>query len=101
MISRLLRAYEALVLDRPRLVLAAITLVTAALAVFIPRFQMDVSADSLVLENDASLEFYRTVRAQYGTDDFLIVTWTPEAGLFSDESHSRYRTSTPTPIAAF
>lgn len=86
MMSRLLRAYEALVLDRPRLTLAAMTLITAALAVFIPRFQMDVSADSLVLENDAALEFYRTVRAQYGTDDFLIVTWTPQAGLFSDES---------------
>ncbi len=86
MLSRLLRAYEALVLDRPRITLAAVALVTVTLAAFIPRFQMDVSADSLVLENDAALEFYRTVRAQYGTDDFLIVTWTSEAGLFSDES---------------
>ncbi|MEL7373934.1 MAG: MMPL family transporter, partial [Pseudomonadota bacterium] len=80
------RAYEALVIDRPRLTLVLIAIVTLVLAAFIPRFQMDVSADSLVLENDASLDFYREVRAQYGTDDFLIVTWTPEAGLFSDES---------------
>ena len=80
------RAYEALVIDRPRLTLVFIAIVTLVLAAFIPRFQMDVSADSLVLENDASLDFYREVRAQYGTDDFLIVTWTPEAGLFSDES---------------
>ncbi|MEO1596550.1 MAG: MMPL family transporter [Pseudomonadota bacterium] len=82
------RAYEALVIDRPRLTLVLIAIVTLVLAAFIPRFQMDVSADSLVLENDASLDFYREVRAQYGTDDFLIVTWTPEAGLFSDESLS-------------
>ena len=84
--SRIWKAYEAIVLDRPWLTLGAIAVATAALGAFIPRFQMDVSADSLVLENDETLEFYRDVRAEYGTDDFLIVTWTPDAGLFSDES---------------
>ncbi|MBV1909720.1 MAG: MMPL family transporter [Kangiellaceae bacterium] len=49
-------------------------------------FRMDASADSLVLENDQSLEYYRKVKKKYGTDDYLFVTFTPTKELFSEES---------------
>ncbi len=49
-------------------------------------FRMDASADSLVLENDQSLEYYRKVKEKYGTDDYLFVTFSPKKSLFSSES---------------
>ncbi len=49
-------------------------------------FRMDASADSLILENDRSLEFYRKVKKTYGTDDYLFITFQPKAPLFSTES---------------
>jgi uncharacterized protein len=49
-------------------------------------FRMDASADSLVLENDQSLEYYRKVKKKYGTDDYLFVTFTPYQELFSEAS---------------
>lgn len=49
-------------------------------------FRMDASADSLVLENDQSLEFYRKVKKKYGTDDYLFITFKPKAPLFSEGS---------------
>ncbi|TQV71650.1 MMPL family transporter [Aliikangiella marina] len=49
-------------------------------------FRMDASADSLVLENDQSLEFYRKVKKQYGTDDYLFITFRPKEPLFTDKS---------------
>ena len=49
-------------------------------------FRMDASADSLVLENDQSLEYYRKVKNKYGTDDYLFVTFSPEEELFSQAS---------------
>ncbi|TQV87502.1 efflux RND transporter permease subunit [Aliikangiella coralliicola] len=49
-------------------------------------FRMDASADSLILENDRSLEFYRKVKKKYGTDDYLFITFQPKAPLFSDQS---------------
>ena len=49
-------------------------------------FRMDASADSLVLENDQSLEFYRKVKKKYGTDDYLFITFKPKAPLFSESS---------------
>ncbi len=49
-------------------------------------FRMDASADSLVLENDQSLEYYRKVKKKYGTDDYLFITFTPHDELFSESS---------------
>ncbi len=70
------------VLDRPWLALLAVAAVTAALAVFVPRFELDASADSLLLENDSDLRYYREVVARYGSDDYLVVTYTARRDLF-------------------
>lgn len=51
---------------------------------FFKDFQLDASADSLVLENDEDLRYYRAIRARYGSDDFLVVTYSPKEDLFSD-----------------
>ena len=49
-------------------------------------FRMDASADSLVLENDQSLEYYRKIKKKYGTDDYLFITFAPKDDLFAPES---------------
>ena len=49
-------------------------------------FRMDASADSLVLENDQSLEYYRKVKKKYGTDDYLFITFAPHKSLFTSDS---------------
>ena len=76
--------YDRLVLKQPLLALIALTTVIAYFLIYIPEFELDASADSLVLENDSSLQYYRSIRERYGSDDFLIVTYTPEGALFSD-----------------
>jgi predicted RND superfamily exporter protein len=81
--------YEKLVLDRPVLTLSLLAVLLLLFGAFIPRFELDVSADSLVLENDADLEYYRNIRARYGSDDYLILTYTPKEKLFSEESLQR------------
>jgi len=57
-----------------------------------PSFRLDASADSLVLENDAALDYYRSIRARYGSDDYLIITYTPNDELFSDAVLQELRT---------
>ncbi len=85
MSSILLAAYNRTVLGRPLVTLLMVALVIAGLASYVPKFRLDASADSLVLENDESLEYYRAVKALYGSDDSLIITYTPKAELFSEE----------------
>ena len=67
--------FDRFVLDRPRQMLVLVGIVTAILAAFIPGFQLDASGDSLLLEEDADLRYYRSVVARYGSDNFVVVTY--------------------------
>ncbi|MCP4128105.1 MAG: MMPL family transporter, partial [Gammaproteobacteria bacterium] len=91
MLQRLTELYYRLTLERP-LVIGLATLLLLAMAVWFSQdFKLDASSDSLVLENDQDLRFYRAVRARYGSDDFLVVTLQPKVGLFTQESLSNIR----------
>jgi len=84
MLSKFIAGYNRLVLKQPLATLIVITSVVVFFLLHIPDFELDASADSLVLENDASLKSYRSIRDQYGSDDFLIVTYSPQQPLFSE-----------------
>jgi predicted RND superfamily exporter protein len=83
MLPTLPECYDKLVLKQPWLVLLIIALVCIASGWYATDFKLDASADSLVLENDESLHYYRSIRARYGSDDSLIITYTPNDDLFS------------------
>jgi predicted RND superfamily exporter protein len=80
--SSLTAYYDKLVLQHPGLALLGVALLLAFLGYHSSDFRLDASADSLVLENDQALRYYREARARYGSDDFLIVTYTPFGKLF-------------------
>ena len=84
--SFLIRLYNQWVLEKPRLWLGVITLVMVGFGFTVSNFKLDASSDSLVLEKDEDLRYYRTVNKAYGTDDFLVITWTPKTDLLSDAS---------------
>jgi predicted RND superfamily exporter protein len=77
-----LGAYDRLVLGNPKLTLTVLAVMTLSVGWFSQDFALDASAEALVLENDEGLRYYRSVTARYGSDDYLIVTYTPRAGLF-------------------
>lgn len=83
--SRFISNYNDLVLRQPVATMIALALVIVYFLLYIPDFELDASAESLVLENDSSLKYYRGVRERYGADDFLIVTYSPVNELFSAE----------------
>ena len=82
----LVEAWDWLFLARARLGLAAVLASVAFFAWFAPEFRLDASGDSLLLENDADLRYYRGTTARYGSDDYLIVTYTSQDDLFSPAS---------------
>ena len=79
MIDRLIAFYDRLVLDRPWAVLVFLGAVVAAMVTQAGNFRLDASSDSLLLEGDEDLRYYRKVLEQYGTRDFLFVTYNPHA----------------------
>ncbi|RDX36447.1 RND family transporter [Kangiella sp. HD9-110m-PIT-SAG07] len=80
------KLYKKTVLDHPLVSLIVVILLTVLAASQLHKFRLDASGESLVLENDQSLEYYRQVNEKYSSDDFLIITWQPHQGLMSDES---------------
>lgn len=84
--GRVWQCYEAAVLGRPGVVLAALFALVAALASQAGDFRLDASADSLLLENDDDLRYYRSLARRYGSDDFVAVTVTPGGDLFAPQA---------------
>ncbi|WP_133510354.1 efflux RND transporter permease subunit [Candidatus Thiosymbion oneisti] len=85
MLNKLTDLYYRLTLDRPLSVLFWVALFMAVAAYCAQGFKLDASADSLILENDEDLRYYRGVLARYGSDEFLVVAYSPRADLMSDQ----------------
>ncbi len=77
--------YRNWVIEKPLFSLAMVFLVVGYFSYHIPNFKLDASTESLVLENDDSLQYYREISKLYGSDDFLIITYAPFKDLMSDE----------------
>ena len=79
--------YQKAILDNPVKALLVMLALTFAMAMGLPNFKLDASADSLTLEHDEDLNFFREVIQRYGSDNFLIVTFSPlEGDLFEQKN---------------
>ena len=54
----------------------------------LPRFQLDASSDTLLLDNDPDLKIYRENSRKYGSSDFLVIAFTPNKDIFTNETIS-------------
>lgn len=74
------------ILKKPIVTLALILAVVAGLSINIQKINIDASPDSLLLESDPDLEFYREVHREYGSDEYIIVGYQPKQNLYSQET---------------
>ncbi len=80
------KLYNRLVLQHPLLSLLTCLTLVVALASQLGNLKLDASSDSLVLEGDEALAYFRETARLYGAEDFLVVTYQPEGDLLGDES---------------
>ena len=66
--------------------LGLVLIPVAFFASYVPDLKLDASAESIILEHDEALKYYRASRKIYGSDDFLIVVYTPRDDLFAPSS---------------
>ena len=78
--------YECLVLKHPLLTIFLVFLLVIGVGTFSRNFRLDASADSLLLENDQDLKYFRSINAQYGSADFLVISYSPKQDLYSPET---------------
>jgi predicted RND superfamily exporter protein len=87
MTKALLVFYQRIIIDRPWQAIAFVLAVTLVMGMGLPNFKLDASADSLTLEYDEDLNFFREVSKRYGSDNFLIVTFSPKFGELLDNKN--------------
>ena len=63
MTSRIVQAYDKLVLTNPKLVLVLLLSILVFFGYHTKDFKLDASADSLLLEDDADLKLFREIHA--------------------------------------
>ncbi len=91
MLEQLPNWYDRLTLRHPVLILVLTAIVVSFFAYHARNFRLDASAESSVLKNDPALQTYRTIRARYGSDDFLVLTYAPKQNLFKQATLTELR----------
>ena len=75
-----------LISSNPKKNLLLLFFLAILLGIGISNFKLDASSDTLLLENDPDLKLFRENSEKYGSNDFLIVTFTPKDELLSESS---------------
>ena len=78
--------FYALILRKPIWVLLCYALVVGVALLQFPKLRLDASSDSLLLQGDPDLAYFRESAEKYAGDEFLIMTWEPGVPLLSPDS---------------
>ena len=80
------KVYQNLVISYPIRIILFLILILGFFAIHVKNFELDASADSLILEDDKDLKIFRKITNRYDTKDFVIITYKPNEDLFSENS---------------
>jgi uncharacterized protein len=80
------KTYKNLIIDKPKLTLLFLIIFLLGFGYFSKNFQLDASSDTLLLENDPDLKYLREVNKTYGSEDYLVLTYTPKKKLLDEET---------------
>ncbi len=81
-----LNFYSRYILNKPIIVIIVLLGLFTYLGFHSRDFRLDASADSLILENDQDLKYFRETNKKYGTASYLLMTYKPRGDLFSPET---------------
>ncbi|MFW2608141.1 efflux RND transporter permease subunit [Aliarcobacter butzleri] len=80
------KLYDTFIFKYPFFVLLLSTLFVSILGYYATKVEIDASAETLLLDDDKDLMFFREVNKRYENSNFLIVTFSPNKDLLSEES---------------
>ena len=80
------RLYQSLILKNPKLILLLLLISLISFGNFSKNFRLDASSETLLIEGDPDLEYLREVTDRYGSKEFLVLTYTPNEDMISENS---------------
>ena len=77
MFQNIINSLTSISIRKPIVVLVFMFALVAVCSIYIKDLNIDASPDSLMLESDPDLRYYREVHRRYGSDEFIIVGFKP------------------------
>ncbi|XOB63420.1 efflux RND transporter permease subunit [Campylobacterota bacterium DY0563] len=78
--------FDKSIIKHPVKILFILLLGVSFLGYYATKLEIDASSETLLLDDDKDLKFYREVNERYHSPDFLLVTFKPKKDLLSKES---------------
>ena len=78
--------YQKRVLKNPKTVFVLLIIAILSFGYYSKDFRLDASSETLLIEGDPDLAYLKEVTDRYGSKDFLILTYTPNEGMVTDNS---------------
>jgi len=78
--------YQNLILKNPKSIFIILLIVLVSFGYYSKDFRLDASSETLLIEGDPDLKYLKEISKRYGSKEFLILTYTPNEGMISDNS---------------
>ena len=78
--------YQKFVLKNPKTIFALLIIIVLSFGYYSKDFRLDASSETLLIEGDPDLTYLKKINKRYGSKDFLILTYTPNEGMVTDNS---------------
>jgi len=78
--------YQNSVLRNPKTIFALLVITILSFGYYSKDFRLDASSETLLIEGDPDLAYLQEVTERYGSKDFLVLTYTPNEGMITDNS---------------
>jgi uncharacterized protein len=78
--------YENIVLKKPKTIFILLIISLLSFGYFSKDFRLDASSETLLIEGDPDLEYLKKITERYGSKDFLVLTYTPNEKMVSENS---------------
>ena len=80
------RLYQNSVIQKPKVILTLLIFSLLFFGYHAQNFKLDASSETLLIENDPDLKYLREINERYGAKDFLVLTYSPNEAMISENS---------------
>ena len=78
--------YQNIILKNPRSIFLFLIVALLSFGYYSKDFKLDASSETLLIEGDPDLKYLQEISQRYGSKEFLILTYTPNESMISDNS---------------
>tara|TARA_B100002052_G_scaffold288435_1_gene304603 strand:- start:83 stop:2461 length:2379 start_codon:yes stop_codon:yes gene_type:complete len=82
----LAQIYKKNIIEKPKFLFFIFILAALVFSFYSKDFRLDASSETLLIEEDPDLKYLKEVNKRYGSKEFLILTYTPNENMISENS---------------